>query len=189
MKSSAKSIAVEVCAEVGKCMSRVDEAELDGAVEFIARAERVFVAGAGRSGYAVRALAMRLMHMGKRVFVVGETTTPAIAKSDLLIIGSGSGRTASLVAAAEKARGIGAAIMLVTIDVESSIARLADCVVRVDAASPKATGGASENVSIQPMGAMFEQVMFLLFDSLVVALMRAENMSSDAMFKNHANLE
>ena len=67
----------------------------------------------------MRALGMRLMHLGKTVYVVGETTTPSIAAEDLLILGSGSGRTTGLLAMAEKARSRGAQIMLFTTDATS----------------------------------------------------------------------
>ncbi len=73
----------------------------------------------------MRAFGMRLMHLGKTVHVVGETTTPGIAATDLLILGSGSGRTASLVVMAEQARRLGAKVLLFTTDAESPLARLA----------------------------------------------------------------
>lgn len=40
--------------------------------------KRIFVIGEGRSGLAIRMAAMRLMHLGCQVYVVGETTTPSI---------------------------------------------------------------------------------------------------------------
>ena len=58
---------------------------------------------------------MRLMHMGKQVYVVGEIVTPSIQQGDLLLIVSGSGETESLVAMAKKAKRLGATIATVTI--------------------------------------------------------------------------
>ena len=40
--------------------------------------------------------AMRLMHLGLTVHVVGETTAPAIRSNDLLLAASGSGTTAGV---------------------------------------------------------------------------------------------
>ena len=57
---------------------------------------RVFVYGAGRSGLMLRALAMRLMQMGKCAYVVGETVTPSVEEGDLLILASASGKTHSV---------------------------------------------------------------------------------------------
>ena len=44
------------------------------------------------------------MHLGYTVYFVGEPTTPSIQEGDLLILGSGSGNTASLVSNAKKAK-------------------------------------------------------------------------------------
>ena len=52
--------------------------------------------GAGRSGLAAKAFAMRLMHLGFNVYLVGETTTPAVQPDDLVIAVSGSGETPSI---------------------------------------------------------------------------------------------
>ena len=66
-------------------------------VDLIGNAPRVDVHGAGRSGLALRMTAMRLMHLGKEVGVVGEVTTPAIRAGDVLLTASGSGTTGSIV--------------------------------------------------------------------------------------------
>jgi 6-phospho-3-hexuloisomerase len=155
----------------------------------LASAKRVFCAGAGRSGLAIRAFAMRLMHLGKTAYLVGEIATPSIAAGDLLVIGSGSGRTESLVAMANKAKKIGARILLVTIDPNSPIGTVADCVIQIPAPSLKAKHAVGSETSIQPLGSLFEQSLFLLLDSLIVLLMRKENVSAEALYARHANLE
>merc|ERR1712093_748806 len=53
-----------------------------------------------------KSFAMRMMHMGFDAYVIGETVTPTFEKDDILIIGSGSGETKSLVMIAEKAKTI-----------------------------------------------------------------------------------
>src|SRR5512141_1768279 len=105
-----------ILAEVGDCLRQVTAESLTHAGALIESSSRIFVAGAGRSGLCTRAFGMRLMHLGKTVHVVGETTTPGIAATDLLIIGSGSGRTASLCVMAEQARRLGAQVLLFTTD-------------------------------------------------------------------------
>ena len=151
-------------------------------------AERVFLAGCGRSGLMVRGFAMRLMHMGKKVYVVGETTTPSINQGDLLIIASGSGETGSLVAMANKCKKIGASLATVTIFPKATIGKLADCVVVIDAPTAKSQQKTAVT-SIQPMGSLFEQSLLLYFDSIILSLMERENLTSDIMFRLHANLE
>ncbi len=178
-----------IVAELGQCLTKVSPDSIETALDELSKTKRVFLAGAGRSALAIRGFAMRLMHMRKTVHVVGETTTPGITKDDLLIIGSGSGRTASLLAMAQKSKQIGARLMLITIDPQSPIGELADCVVQIPAPSPKTQSDKPLSKSIQPMGSLFEQSLFLLLDSMVLLLMDKENISSDEMFVSHANLE
>lgn len=185
--------------EVARVLSQVPAESTDRLVEAILEARRIFVAGAGRSGLMTRAFAMRLMHMGFEVFVVGETTTPAIGGDDLLVVGSGSGETASLVSIAQKAKRVGSRLAHLGILPESSIGRAADLVVRIPAPVPKGkalgavasrgprTGSASS--SIQPMGSLFEQCLLVLLDATVVSLMERRNEVADTMYARHANLE
>ena len=175
--------------EVQRCLERVSVDSINRASKRIEAADQVFLAGAGRSGLAIRGFAMRLMHLGKQVHVVGETTTPAVAACDLLVIGSGSGRTESLLAMARKAKSIGATVLLVTIDPTSPVGELADDVVQIPAPSPKASSAVAAQSSIQPMGALFEQCLFLLLDAMIVMLMSRAGIAADEMFARHANLE
>ncbi|NRA40305.1 MAG: 6-phospho-3-hexuloisomerase [Planctomycetes bacterium] len=177
-----------VISELQTCLGAINDHAVDDALELIDNAQRIFCAGAGRSGLGIRGFAMRLMHLGKTAFVMGEITTPAIQAGDVFVIGSGSGRTPSLVAAAEKAKKLGVKIVLFTIDPQSPIGQLADVCVKFPAPSEKAAGGGTA-VSIQPMGSLFEQSLFLLFDCLIVHLMKRHDQSSADMFTNHANLE
>jgi len=174
--------------ELKVCLGSIDEESTQAAITMIDSAERVFCAGGGRSGLGMRAFAMRVMHRGKKAYVVGETITPAIKENDLLVIGSGSGRTASLVAAAEKAQKLGLKVLLFTIDPNSPIGKIAELSVKFPAPSEKTAGGGT-TVSIQPMGSLFEHSLFLLLDCLVVNLMARHNQTSSIMFTNHANLE
>ena len=57
----------QVTREIRGCLSAVNPCDVDRAVEEITRSGRVFLAGAGRSGSAIRAHAVRLMHAGKTV--------------------------------------------------------------------------------------------------------------------------
>jgi 6-phospho-3-hexuloisomerase len=103
-----ESLLEQVLSEVTACVRQVSAESLTQAEMLIETAPRIFVAGAGRSGLCMRAFAMRLMHLGKIVYVVGETITPSILTADLLILGSGSGRTTGLLGVAEMARRQGA---------------------------------------------------------------------------------
>ena len=185
---NAQTCIEQILDELQHTLAHISNAQCETVVNAILDAERVFVAGAGRSGFVVKGFAMRLMHMGYTVYVVGETTTPSISRNDLLLIGSGSGATGSLVVIAGKAQKIGAAIALITILPDSPIAQLADTVITIPAPSSKITQGVGLK-SIQPMGTLFEQSMQLTLDTLIVMLMAKTNINSDTMFTRHANLE
>lgn len=186
---SVRAFLFEIADEVRECLSRIDAEEVEAALAILEGAPRVFVAGAGRSGLAMRAFAMRLMHLGITSYVVGEMVTPSFAAGDVLVIGSGSGRTESLLGVARKAKALGGRIQLFTIDRASPLAELADVTVRIPAPSPKAVTSVDTANSVQPLGSLFEQSLFLLGDALILLLMERRRISSDEMFGRHANLE
>jgi 6-phospho-3-hexuloisomerase len=64
--------------ELSKTLSAVDPEKAERLCDLIEEAEEIFCTGAGRSGFQVKGFAMRLMHMGKKSYVVGETCTPNI---------------------------------------------------------------------------------------------------------------
>ena len=183
------SLVQQILSELQACVSQVSAESLAQALALIESASRIFVAGAGRSGLCMRALGMRLMQLGKTVYVVGETTTPGIAVKDLLILGSGSGQTTSLLTMARQVRSHDAKVLLFTTDVSSHIAELADQLVLVPAPSLGMDEGERDHVSIQPMGTLFEQSLLILCDSLILSMMRQNGVSAAHMLERHANLE
>lgn len=179
-----------VSAEVGAALEAVIDADphaLGRAADLVEAAPRIFVLGAGRSGLALRMTAMRLMHLGLDVHVVGETTTPAIAKGDLLLVASGSGATSGIVRAAETASTVGASIVAITTDSSSPLARLAGTgTVVVPAAAKLDRSGA---VSRQYAGSLFEQTVVLIGDALFHALWARSGRDADELWPRHSNLE
>ena len=61
----------------------LNEDRLKEMVQLIKNAKNIFILGVGHSGLVGRAFAMRLMHLGFRSYVVGETTTPGLLPGDL----------------------------------------------------------------------------------------------------------
>jgi 6-phospho-3-hexuloisomerase len=161
-------------------------AGLDEVLDVLAGADRVFVLGAGRSGLALQMTAMRLMHLGLDVHVVGETTTPAISAGDVLLTASGSGTTTGIVRAAETATGVGARIVAITTAPGSPLGRAADALVVVPAATKLDRSGTT---SAQYAGSLFEQAVVLVGDALFDALWRRSGLSADDLWPRHANLE
>ena len=189
--SSFEEIRRTVVDEIGWTLAQVSCEEFDALVREILDASRVFVAGAGRTGLAMKGYAMRLAQLGLRVHVVGETTTPAIGPGDLLLIGSGSGVTERLVHYAGKASGAGARVAVATADAGSPAARLADRVVVIPAPTPKSANETRDEGpgSHQPMGTLFEQSLGVMLDASVMPLMTQLKETGSGMFARHANLE
>jgi 6-phospho-3-hexuloisomerase len=176
--------------EINEYSQKVSQDDVHVLAENIKKAKRIFVAGAGRSGFAARGFSNRLMHLGLTAYFVGEPTTPAIANGDILIVGSGSGTTASLAVNAEKAKKVGAKLATITIFPQAKIGQLADVIVQLPGATPKRGEGEEDSaVSVQPMGSLFEQLSWLTYDATIMELMTLLGETSDTMFPRHANLE
>lgn len=179
-----------VIMELQQYAKAVSQEEAQAMVALILQARRIFVAGAGRSGFVARGFANRLMHLGFSVAFVGDPTTPPIGDGDLLIIGSGSGTTASLVAMAEKAKALGATIATVTIAPQNTIGSMAAAVITIPGTTRLLVEGEpQEGGSIQPVGSLFEQLSWLVYDSLIMDLKEQTKQSSSDMLKRHGNLE
>lgn len=178
-----------VGAELAGVVERVADdqgAPLDVLAAAVERAPRVFVHGTGRSGLALQMTAMRLMHLGLTVHVVGEVTSPALAEGDLLLTASGSGTTGGIVRAAETARDVGARVAALTTDAGSPLADLAEVVVVVPAAGKQDRSG---QASAQYAGSLFEQAVVLLGDALFDALWHRSGATADELWPRHANVE
>lgn len=152
-------------------------------VQMLDKASRIFVAGAGRSALVARSFAMRLMHGGYNVFVVGEIVTPSIRAGDLLLAISGSGETETLISHTKKARALGAGTVLISARDRSTIGSLADTLLRIG--SPEQY---RETVGM-PMGTAFELSTLLFLEATVSYLIHAKGIPEDEMKTRHSNLE
>lgn len=177
----------EIIEELKRSVELISDEEAEKLVNGILEAKKVFVAGAGRSGFMARSFAMRMMHMGIDAYVIGETVTPNFEPDDILIIGSGSGETKSLVSMAEKAKRIGGKITAVTIFSDSTIGKLADFTIKLPGAPKDQTEG--DYKTIQPMGSLFEQTLLLFYDAIILRFMEKKGLNTGKMYGRHANLE
>jgi 6-phospho-3-hexuloisomerase len=175
-----------VLAENEQVLGKIDVAAIAQLAQAITNSKRIFVTGEGRSGLVIRMVAMRLMHLGCQDFVVGETTTPSIQAGDMLIDCSGSGSTGNVVAIARKAKDIGARIVSITTQEDSPLGKMADIVIKLDAAAKQ---DQSHHQSQQFAGSLFEQSTLLLFDALFHVLSHRLNKSADTLWALHTNLE
>lgn len=177
----------EIIKELNRSVSLIADEEAENLVNGILESKKVFVAGAGRSGFMGKSFAMRMMHMGIDAYVIGETVTPTFNSGDILIIGSGSGETKSLISMAEKAKEIGGKIATVTIFPESTLGKLADIKIKLPGSPKDKSEG--DYVTIQPMASLFEQTLLLFYDAIILRFMEKKGLISENMYGNHANLE
>lgn len=173
--------------ELVSIFDRLDEAEVDRAVEAIANAHHVAVFGGGREGLQIRGFAMRLFHLGRSVSVVGDMTTPHLGVGDLFLVTCGPGEISTAVALVGVAKAAGARVLVITAQPDGRVPRMADEVLVLPAQTMADDQG--ETVSILPMGSVFEGCLFLLFEAMVLKLKNRLGISAEAMRANHTNLE
>ena len=184
---SVQNVLPEIVSEMNAVLKQVRQPELEGFSEIVARANRVFLCGAGRVGIATRALAMRLVHLGKDAHWVSDDTTPGIGKGDLLIANSGSGSSPSTLSMASLAKKAGALVATITADPEGKVARLADAVVNLPAQTYKTDRSAWK--SVLPMGSQFELCLWVVQDMICLMLMERLGVDEASMTRRHRNLE
>ena len=163
----------------------------------IISAKNVFVTGAGRSGLAAKAFAMRLMHLGLSAYVVGETISPAIHKGDCIVVISGSGETNTIVSGAQIAKNRGSKVLAVTSYPDSTLGKLADCYLLVKGRTNKEVD--DENymkrqihgnyTSLTPLGTAFELTTLVFLDAIVSELMEKMKQTETDLQSRHDVLE
>ena len=169
--------------KIASVLSATDSTYDEKLVYKLDRASRIFVAGAGRSGLLCKNFAMRLLHSGYDVSVVGETVTPSINEGDLLIIISGSGETQQLAAFSKKAKDVGAELVLISSKSSSTIGDMADEVFAI---------GTPDQYSLtkgMPMGSVFELSTMIFLEAIVSYIIHEKGLTEEGMRAIHANME
>ncbi len=169
---------------------------LDSLMDTRTRGKKVLVVGAGRSGLVGKAFAMRLMHLGFQVYVLGETINPNVGEGDMVIVISGSGKTTVPLAAAQMAKSLNAKVVAVTSQEESPLAQTSDLVVDIPGREDIAAEDEyhmrqlkGQHESLAPMGTMFEDTTMIFLDSIIAELMNRLGLSVDSMRLRHATIE
>ena len=193
MKSSIKAI-------IGNIVSAeefLDEESVDNFENIIIEADNVFVTGAGRSGLAAKAFAMRLMHLGVSAYVVGETISPAINDGDCIIAISGSGETNTIVSAVKIAKNRGSKVLSVTSYPESTLGKLSDTCLLVKGRTMQEVDDQNymkrqiygNYTSLTPLGTAFELTTLVFLDAIVSELMEKMHQTESDLKARHTVLE
>lgn len=190
-----RALGAAALAELGAVVERLDPAGLERFVAALAAARRVVLHGVGREGLMMRALAMRLFHLGLDAHVLGDMTTPPVGAGDLLVVSAGPGWFASIEALAGTAKAAGAGVACVTAQPEGRVPRAADLVLHIPAQTMADDQAAEDQAaddqatSVLPMGSLFEGAQFVVFELVVLALRERVGETAESMRARHTNLE
>jgi 6-phospho-3-hexuloisomerase len=180
-------LASQALAEVEDVLNRALPHQADAMTAPIRSARRIALHGVGREGLMMKALAMRLYHLGLDAHVVGDMTTPPVGPGDLLIVSAGPGHFSTVSGLLSVAREAGAATMCVTAEPGGATPAAADHVVHLPAQTM--ANDRSGATSVLPMGSLYEAAQFLFFEIVVLKLRGDLGLSPGAMRTNHTNLE
>ncbi|WP_407454668.1 6-phospho-3-hexuloisomerase [Methanobrevibacter sp.] len=193
MKTSIKAILDNIVS----AQDFLDEDAINKFEDIIIESKNIFVTGAGRSGLAAKAFAMRLMHLGLSAYVVGETISPAIYADDCIVAISGSGETNTIVSAAKIAKNRGSKVLALTSYPDSTLGQLSDCYVLVKGRTKKEVD--DENymkrqihgnyTSLTPLGTAFELTTLVFLDAIVSELMEKMQQTESDLKARHTVLE
>lgn len=178
-RDAVKVASEQLLSQITTVMSRVNWPGVLELADRLPEAKRIYVTGAGRSGLVARMFAMRLMHAGLTSFVPGETNTPAADSGDLLVAISCTGETGYTDYLAQRARYLGARVVAITAEPNSTLAREADQAVIIPADA--------EDIVLR--AAVFEHATSLSLDAVFNVLSERFKVDAAAFKARHANLE
>lgn len=173
--------------EVRDVLERIPPETAERMCEEIVAARRIACYGVGREGLMMKALCMRLMHLGLDAHVVGDMTSPPIGPDDLLLASAGPGRFSTVLALLGVAREAGARTLVVTAQPDGEAPRKADVVIELPAQTM--ADDREPLTSVLPMGSLYEGVQLLFFDVLSICLRERLGQETAEMRARHTNLE
>ena len=173
--------------ECEKILLAVKETETEYLLDALLSAEKIFFVGVGRVMLSLQAMAKRLAHLGLETHLVGEITEPAIRSGDLLIAASGSGESIIPKEIAKKAKSLGAKVIMIGSNRDSTLSSVADFMVRVPTNTKMKKP--DEISSEQIMTSLFEQFLLLYGDILAKMIVDRKGLDMHALWEHHANLE
>lgn len=182
---------------INEVIKLLDREAIRNMLQKILDGERIFVMGAGRSGLVAKAFAMRLMHLGFTVYVVGETTTPAVGQQDVVIAISGSGETRSIADLGKIVKDIGSTLITVTSKKESTLGRISDITMVLPSKTKNdhdAGGSLEKNMrgdykNLPPLGTAFEITSLVFLDSVIAQLITLTGVTETDLKLRHTNIE
>ena len=178
---------IQALGEIGTCIASIGESETDGLVELLATSRRICLYGCGREGLMMRALCMRLYHLGLDVHMVADMTAPPVGAGDLLLVSAGPGSLSTAEALLGVARKAGAKTACFTAEPGSPVTELSDFTFIIPAQTM--ARDQSSPTSFLPMGSLYEGTQFVFYEILVMLLRDKLGETAESMRARHTNLE
>jgi len=176
--------------EISKNLSDQDARIME---DLLLKAGKIYTMGVGHSGLMGKIFAMKLMHLGLASYVVGDVTTPGLREGDIVVAISQSGETTSVVALSKKAKKLGGKVIAITAFPQSSLGRIADHIVKIEAKAPgkkfPALSALGDEEHANLSGALFGINAFLFFYGLICDLVVRTKQNPSEIDSCHANLE
>ncbi len=166
---------------VTKFVSAIEKTARDG--------HCIFVVGSGRSAMVGQMFQTRLEHLNVPVyFITNSRSVPHLDKGDLIIVISGSGRTAIVKAIIESYLDQNPRIISITSYPESWIGRMSDFVINLQGRTKvdvvrKEKG---EDASLTPEGTQFEIAAAVFLDGIIAELVKRFNKTHDDLIAAHS---
>ena len=177
----------QALSEIGAVFERLPNETARRMCDEIIQARRIVTYGVGREGLMMKALCMRLMHLGFDAHVAGDMTTPPVGPGDLLIVSAGPGAFSTVLGLLGVARRDGARTMCITAQPSGQAPGQSDVIIYLPAQTmADDTGGAT---SLLPMGSLYEAVQLVFFDLISIMLRELTGQMPDQMRSRHTNLE
>ncbi|WMS43043.1 SIS domain-containing protein [Acuticoccus sp. MNP-M23] len=186
---SAAELARRAAAEISAAVAGLDDASAAELVDAIAAAKRIVVYGVGREGLMMRALGMRLYHLGLDAHVVGDMGAPPVGEGDLLLVSAGPGHFSTVAALVGVANDAGATTAAITAQPGGRVPRSTDIVFVIPAQTMADDTPGAGGTSVLPMGSLYEGAQYVAFEVLVLMLRERLGVAPDQMRDRHTNLE
>lgn len=174
--------------EIRAVLEKGAAAEAEKLCDELLKARRIATYGVGREGLMMRALCMRLMHLGLDAHVVGDMATPPLGEGDALVVSAGPGSFSTVNALLGVAKSAGARTVVVTAKPDGPAPRAADAVIHLRAQTMADDRGGG-NRSVLPMGSLYEAAQLVFFDIVSILLRERTGQTMDGMRERHTNLE
>ena len=198
-KNSYKKNTKLIISEINSILSKIPQNQTNILIEQIILAERIFPVAIGRVNLSLQCFGKRLSHLGFKIELVGSLTEKPATKKDLLIVASGSGESIVPLQITKKAKKIGCKILHITSTKKSSIRKIANFVVELNAPSKVdklkkneeslSDSASKTKTSVQPMSTLFDQALHIYGDVVSTIIIQRLKLDKFKLWKNHANLE